>query len=464
MAATELVGCELAWVCEYEPPTEKDPRPEQGGAKLLAHRYPDVPNLGDITAVDWDQVEPVDVLTGGFPCTDLSLAGAQAGLKPGTRSGLWSQMAYAIARLEPALVLIENVRGLASAEAHSDLEPCPWCVGDRRDEPVLRAFGAVLGDLASLGFDAVWCGVRASDVGAPHSRFRFFVAAARNTEVRGRHDASAAGRRGQPAATAGGSGVATADARCDTVREQPVAESGSGRAPVVGLDQPAVADTHCARQQGAEPAGRLVLPSRRAVADPNSAGWGSRSAAPGAAEGEEPEALAGPAGDGGAPPADTDGGGLAGDTELHLGAKGGIEASRRLDTAGRVLEWGPYEPAIRRWEAVLGRPAPAPTVLSEQYLKRLARHWEVVQLRRAGLDRRPVGMRGSLLPPKEVKVLNPALPEWMMGLPDGWITAVPGLSRAAQLKLAGNGVVPRQAVAAYRYLLGLLDSEARSAA
>ncbi len=51
-----------------------------------------------------------------------------------------------------------------------------------------------------------------------------------------------------------------------------------------------------------------------------------------------------------------------------------------------------------------------------------------------------------------------------MGLPEGWITGVPGLSRAAQLRLAGNGVVPHQAVAAYRYLLDVLHQDARAAA
>jgi DNA (cytosine-5)-methyltransferase 1 len=63
-----------------------------------------------------------------------------------------------------------------------------------------------------------------------------------------------------------------------------------------------------------------------------------------------------------------------------------------------------------------------------------------------------VGARGG-------RVLNPALPEWMMGLPDGWITTVPGLTRAQQLKLAGNGVVKHQAVAAYRYLLDVLERD-----
>lgn len=61
------------------------------------------------------------------------------------------------------------------------------------------------------------------------------------------------------------------------------------------------------------------------------------------------------------------------------------------------------------------------------------------------------------------RVLNPELPEWMMGLPEGWITSVPGLSRNDQLKLAGNGVVPQQADAAFRYLLPLLAPMERAA-
>lgn len=73
-------------------------------------------------------------------------------------------------------------------------------------------------------------------------------------------------------------------------------------------------------------------------------------------------------------------------------------------------------------------------------------------------------MRGSLLPPREVRVLNPALPEWMMGLPDGWITGVPGLTRTQQIKLSGNGVVKQQAVAAFRYLLDVLEQDLERAA
>jgi len=161
-----VLGGTVAWHSEIDP----------GACKILAHRYSDVPNLGDITAVDWSQVEPVDVLVGGFPCQDVSSAGLRKGLRPDTRSGLWAQFAHAINQLRPQLVVIENVRGLLSAEANCDVEPCPWCVGDA-DGVLLRALGAVLGDLADIRFDAEWQGVQASDVGAPHERFRAFVAA-----------------------------------------------------------------------------------------------------------------------------------------------------------------------------------------------------------------------------------------------------------------------------------------------
>lgn len=88
-----------------------------------------------------------------------------------------------------------------------------------------------------------------------------------------------------------------------------------------------------------------------------------------------------------------------------------------------ALDWREFEPAVRRWESVLGRPAPAPSVL---------------------------GPRGG------VKV-SPRFGEWLMGLPDGWVSGVPGLTINEQLKLIGNGVVPLQAATALRYLAGILD-------
>jgi DNA (cytosine-5)-methyltransferase 1 len=160
---------EHAWFVEFD----------AAPSKILDKHFPGIPNYGDITKVDFTKVEPVDILTGGFPCQDLSLAGKRAGLKEGTRSGLWSEFARAIEELKPRLVVIENVRGLLSATAtNPHLEHCSWCMGESGDgEPPLRALGAVLGDLADLGMDAKWTGVRAADAGAPHNRFRVFIIA-----------------------------------------------------------------------------------------------------------------------------------------------------------------------------------------------------------------------------------------------------------------------------------------------
>lgn len=156
-----------AWVCDVEP----------GPRKLLAFRSPTLPNLGDIAKVDWGQVEPVDVLVGGSPCQDLSLAGGRAGMRPGTRSGLWESMLQAIDILRPHLIIWENVYGALSAPAFSLLESRSGYLGVHGHGPVLRAAGRVLGDLAGLGYDAWWTIVRASDVGAPHRRARLFLAA-----------------------------------------------------------------------------------------------------------------------------------------------------------------------------------------------------------------------------------------------------------------------------------------------
>lgn len=166
-------------------------------ARVFAHHWPDAPNLGDIETIDWSAVEPVDVLCGGFPCQDVSTVGKMAGLKPGTRSGLWAHMAPAIDALQPEWVVIENVRGLLSAPAirptpegdddehlnpHAatpgDVEPDAWDMGATATRP-LRAAGAVLGDLADLGMDAAWIGLPASAIGAPHPRYRVFILAHR---------------------------------------------------------------------------------------------------------------------------------------------------------------------------------------------------------------------------------------------------------------------------------------------
>ena len=156
---------ELAWVSDIEP----------GPKAILKHHHPDVENLGDVTQVDWTHVEPVDVIAGGSPCQDLSVAGVRAGMKPGTRSGLWESMFNAVKTIRPHMVVWENVLGALSANAFSLMEQREGHLGNGADRPVLRALGRVLGDLAAIGYDTQWASLRASDVGACHRRARVFV-------------------------------------------------------------------------------------------------------------------------------------------------------------------------------------------------------------------------------------------------------------------------------------------------
>jgi DNA (cytosine-5)-methyltransferase 1 len=171
MAVVKVLDAEIAWHSEID----KD------ASQILAYHYPNIPNHGDITKIDFTQVQPIDILTGGFPCQDLSVAGKRAGLTDGTRSGLWSHYVRAIETLKPKIVIIENVRGILSAKANTDMEYCENCMGDKPDQPRLRALGAVLGNLANLGYDAKWTTVQASSVGAPHRRERVFIVAKANS-------------------------------------------------------------------------------------------------------------------------------------------------------------------------------------------------------------------------------------------------------------------------------------------
>jgi DNA (cytosine-5)-methyltransferase 1 len=322
----------LAQVLDVEPLWFADPDP--GAAALLAHRYPSVPNLGDLTAVDWRAIRRPDIVTTGFPCTDISAAGRQAGMRVGNRSGLWFPIVDVIAELQPQLVIIENVRAILHADADSNVERCPWCVGDG-PRSGLRALGAVLGDLADLGFDAEWCVVPASGVGACHQRERVVVVAAPATDPEG------VGR---------GEG-----------RPEPIGEGQTG----------------------------AVCDRGGAAADPDGGGlpeWAERDGEP-----VEP----------------------------------GLETSLGDDFERCVLDWAAYQPAIERWERVLGRAATAPTVL---------------------------GARGA-------RRLNPAFVEWMQGVPEGWVTEVPRITRNQMIKLLGNAPVPHQITAALVHLLPLLLAE-----
>lgn len=119
---------------------------------ILARHWPATVRYDDVRAVGADAPR-VDVLCGGFPCQDVSVAGKGAGLA-GERSGLWGEFARVARDLRPRVLVVENVSALAC-----------------------RGIGTVLGDISEAGYDAVWFDLRASDVGAPHRRERIFIVA-----------------------------------------------------------------------------------------------------------------------------------------------------------------------------------------------------------------------------------------------------------------------------------------------
>ena len=124
---------------------------------VLKKHWPDVPVFEDVSTLTKGLLDErgitVDVICGGFPCQDISYAGAGAGIE-GERSGLWSEYARLIGELRPRYVIVENVSALLS-----------------------RGLDRVLGDLAQIGYDAEWHCIPASAVGAPHRRDRIWIVA-----------------------------------------------------------------------------------------------------------------------------------------------------------------------------------------------------------------------------------------------------------------------------------------------
>lgn len=149
-------------------------------------------------------------------CQDVSAAGRRAGIRDGTRSGLWSYFAEAINQLRPKYVVIENVRGLLSAEAHR-VESDPDAVGDGSSRPILRALGAVLGDLSDIGYDAQWTTVAAASVGACHRRERVFILATPADAERGGCGGDARASRRGPGRRATATGGCEGGNRGDAV-------------------------------------------------------------------------------------------------------------------------------------------------------------------------------------------------------------------------------------------------------
>ena len=132
---------------------------EEYAQKVLKKNFPDVPIYQDITKLDGTQFKDIDLITGGFPCQDISVAGKGKGLideETGkrTRSGLWSEMHRIISEIRPRFAIIENVPMLT-----------------------IRGGTRVIADLAQIGYDAEWQIIGADDVGAWHRRKRIWIVA-----------------------------------------------------------------------------------------------------------------------------------------------------------------------------------------------------------------------------------------------------------------------------------------------
>jgi DNA (cytosine-5)-methyltransferase 1 len=320
MAVERVFGATTAWHCELEKLPQKDGTYRHNAAvDVLAARWPNVPNHGDLTTTDWDQVEPVDILTGGYPCQPFSHAGKRKGTDD--ERHIWPGVREAIRRLRPRITFLENVAG------HRSL-----------------GFDRVLGDLAEDGLHARWVSLRASDVGSCHARERLWIVVTDPTRD-GRHEG-----RPEPARLVGGSDAAFGSYADVALLPTPAASrSGRNQSPSPGaairpsldmiadlLPTPSAADGgggHLTRS-GAR-SSELLLPGiARAY------GNDELLPTPAAADGERgPDfARANRAGSGG-------------DGLVTLCARATLEMGTR---------WGKYQPAITRWESVT-RSAPSPT-------------------------------------------------------------------------------------------------------
>lgn len=366
MAVQAFAVGQLEWVSEIDP----------AACRILEAHHPGVPNLGDVTKVDWATVPPVDVLTGGYPCQPFSHAGHRKGSDD--ERHLWPYVRDALAALRPMVAVFENVDG------HRSL-----------------GLADVLGDIADLGMSARWGVVRAADAGAPHARKRVFIVVTQPDQ----------------------SGSQGADAGVDVAAGW-VAAGGHAAA----SDHGAAADAEGGRRGTGT--GSAAGQTGRSESGTSNDSWSPATDADGA--GSETRINPRPHSErvrvesvgSAAPATHTDGDGHG--SELHpraVGVESGTESQPRERQRARTqpvsgMSFGKYEPAIRRWERILNRPAPSPTI--------------------PGNNDRPR--------------LSPVFVEWMMGLPEGHVTGH-GLSNAQALKMLGNGVVPQQALLALTLLM-----------
>jgi DNA (cytosine-5)-methyltransferase 1 len=148
----ERAGFETVAFCEIDPYAQK----------VLKKNWPGVPIYDDVRTITAERLASdgigVDVITGGFPCQDISVSGNRAGIQDGTRSGLWSECARLLGELRPQYAIFENVTNLLNGERGA------W-------------FKRVLWDISQIGYDAEWHCIPASELGAHHHRDRIWIIA-----------------------------------------------------------------------------------------------------------------------------------------------------------------------------------------------------------------------------------------------------------------------------------------------
>ena len=355
---------EDTWCAEVEPSV----------AALLT-----APNLGDIKAVDWTRVAPVEVLSSGDPCQSISVAGRQLG-KEDPRF-LWPWVRHAIEALRPRVVFLENVQGMVSHDQG-------------------RTMAERFTDLRALGYRVRWTVIGACAIGAPHHRHRWYAYAERSTASTPAVERIGAKAHCGAPRTGGRHMLPTPNAREGGERGLPSREHAQRRAdnPERSLnleDAVALLPTPCARDGGGLNEGSPEFWARKIERMPERARMGIPL---GAAVNLLPTPRATDGTNGG---------------PNQRNSRGGYDA---LPGAVVNVDWGKFAGSVALWEEITGVAAPAPTV---------------------------PGPNGGAR-------LNPQLPEWMMGLPSGHLSA--HMSRNDALKAAGNGVVPLQAAAAWRML------------
>ena len=332
MAVEAYFDAEMVWCAEND----------KYAAALIEQRFNKL-NLGDIKQIDWDTVEPIDILTAGYPCQPFSHAGQRKGTED--ERHIWPYIIKAISTLRPKYIVLENVRG------HLSL-----------------GFSTVLADLTKIGYDARWQIVRASDIGAPHQRARLFIIAypkggwSRIQQSRNKKKHAKSGNYNQSIANSDGQRSQI------PIKGQITSKSESAS---IGNSKVITDANSNAREESRRTDRELSIESR---------------------------------------------GLQSGQDKRETRCKYGCSCETNCNTDNQ------YQPHNR----------------------------QVPKLGRRFATRREMSMQD--IPPALVDAkLNSKFVEYMMGLPEGWVTDL-DLSRAQQLKMLGNGVVPQQAYYALELL------------